>query len=290
MAVDGRRRCLVTALFTLAASSPGVSWAGGWYWVWPPPGAAPMHVTRDWTVIQPFETLGACEEARGREYGKALEDARRVGAGLDQAQRAMLKFILESDVFTPAERQSTLREAQKDPRLNDALIALVVGTTIHNSICLASDDPRVRNSPILSLPPLPPAGQTPGAGGGATIRYTPGRPIFVTVLLNGRASARLILDTGADRSVIKPRSLIAAGVDLARPSARGELRGIAGAAEALYFTLDSIEVGEARVQHLGIAAYDIGANDSDGLLGRDFLDRFNVSIDPASGIARLRPK
>ena len=87
---------------------------------------------------------------------------------------------------------------------------------------------------------LPPTTEKPGATGGATIRYTPGTPIFVTVRLNGRASARLILDTGADRSVIKPRCLIAAGVDLTRPVARGELRGVAGTAQTLYFTIDSI--------------------------------------------------
>jgi predicted aspartyl protease len=137
---------------------------------------------------------------------------------------------------------------------------------------------------------LPPATDRRVAGGEAAIRYAPGRPILVTVRLNGRVSARLILDTGADRSIINRRSLIAAGVDLARPVARGELRGVGGTAEALLFTIESIEVGQARVQRLLVAAHDIGEAESDGLLGRDFLDRFNISLDPSSGIARLRPK
>jgi hypothetical protein len=128
----------------------------------------------------------------------------------------------------------------------------------------------------------------PTAGG--VIRYTPGRPIVVTVRLNGRSAVQLVLDTGADRSMIRSRSLIAAGVDLARPVARGKVRGVAGETEVSYFIVDSMEVGDARVRSLRVAAYDIGESASDGLLGRDFLDGFNVSIDPAAGIIRLTPR
>jgi len=125
---------------------------------------------------------------------------------------------------------------------------------------------------------------------GGVIHYTPGRPIVVTVRLNGRSSARLVLDTGADRSMIRSRSLIAAGVDLARPVARGKIRGVAGETEVSYFNVDSMEIGGARVRSLRVAAYDMGESASDGLLGRDFLDGFNVSIDPAAGIIRLTPR
>lgn len=174
-------------------------------------------------MVQAFETLAGCEEARGREYGKTLDALRRVGAGLEDAQRVWLWLLLDSD---PSERQSVLREMPKDPRLNEALDVVVAATIIRNSVCVASNDPRVRNSPMLSMPPLPPATEKPIAKGRGTIRYTPGRPILVTVRLNARASARLILDTGADSSVIKPLSLLAAGVDLTRPVARGEIRGV----------------------------------------------------------------
>jgi hypothetical protein len=169
------------------------------------------------------------------------------------------------------------------------------------SVCVTSDDPRLAVAPSPTPPSVKQSqnpflndllekekSSHPKAGG--VIHYTPGRPIVVTVRLNGRSSARLVLDTGADRSVIRSRSLIAAGVDLARPVARGKIRGVAGETEVSYFIVDSMEVGDARVQSLRVAAYDIGESASDGLLGRDFLDGFNVSIDSAAGIIRLKPR
>ena len=55
-------------------------------------------------------------------------------------------------------------------------------------------------------------------------------------------------------------------------------------------TLKPSEIGGARMRSLRVAAYDMGESASDGLLGRDFLDGFNVSIDPAAGIIRLTPR
>ena len=54
--------------------------------------------------------------------------------------------------------------------------------------------------------------------------------------------------------------------------------------------VESLEVGEARVGQLVVSAYDMEMPDADGLLGQDFLARFNVSIDPAQGIVKLVPK
>jgi hypothetical protein len=125
--------------------------------------------------------------------------------------------------------------------------------------------------------------------GGAIIRFPPGERILVDVRLNGRSSARLLLDTGADRTLINPRSLIAAGVSMTEPVARGESRGVTGSDTMLYFVLDALEVGEARAEKLVVAAYEMGWSGTDGLLGRDFLNRFNVSIDAGRGIVSLTP-
>jgi hypothetical protein len=130
----------------------------------------------------------------------------------------------------------------------------------------------------------------PVARGTAQVRYTPGERILVDVRLNGRSPARLLLDTGADRTLITPRALLAAGAEMTRPVARGEMRGVTGSDQVVYVVLDAIEIGEARVERLPVAAYEMGARDSDGLLGRDFLDRFNVSIDAARGVVTLQPR
>jgi hypothetical protein len=149
----------------------------------------------------------------------------------------------------------------------------------------------------LSLRNSPPA--TPGAapGGperigaaGAQVRFTPGQRILVDVRLNERTGARLLLDTGADRTLINPQALSAAGVQLSRVAARGRMHGVTGSDEVVYVVLDSLEVGQARVERLPVAAYEMGSRESDGLLGRDFLDQFNVSIDSSRGVVTLTPK
>lgn len=151
----------------------------------------------------------------------------------------------------------------------------------------------LRNAPAPPpSAPGPPArsGDRPVAAGGTTISYRPGERILVDVRLNGRTSARLLLDTGADRTLINPRSLIAAGVELSRAVARGEMRGVTGSDEVLYVIVDSLEIGEARVEKIPVAAYEMGSRETDGLLGRDFLDRFNVSIDASRGVVTLTPR
>jgi predicted aspartyl protease len=141
-------------------------------------------------------------------------------------------------------------------------------------------DPRLVAERILK----PPGAEDPRAAaltwpdGVGSIRYTPGHPIVAVVRLNGRSSARLILDTGADGSMVKPELLAADGVDLSRPAARGEISGVAGAVQVAYFTVDFEVAGHrARVPHVAAFYTDDSA---DGLLGRDFLDRFRWTQPP----------
>lgn len=135
-----------------------------------------------------------------------------------------------------------------------------------------------------------PSKEAPPASGGTTIRYTPGQKIMVNVRINGNASAQLMLDTGADRTLISPRALVAAGVPISRPVARGQMYGVTGSDETSLVVIQSLEVGEARVGRMPVMAYEMPRAEGDGLLGRDFLDRFNVSIDSSRGVVTLTPK
>ena len=125
---------------------------------------------------------------------------------------------------------------------------------------------------------------------GTTIRYTPGERIMVDVRINGAASARLMLDTGADRTLISPRALAAAGASLTRSVGTGRLVGVTGDDHLPYVMIDSLEVGEARVGRMPVGAYGMAQMEGDGLLGRDFLDAFNVTLDAARGLVTLSPK
>ena len=122
-----------------------------------------------------------------------------------------------------------------------------------------------------------------------TIAYTPGRPIIATVRLNGRTTARLVLDTGADATMVSPAMLAAAGVDLSQPAVLGKVVGVAGEAKVSYFSVD-IEVAGHRARLSEVMAHTQADDNADGLLGRDFLDRFKVTMDPAAGTVTLVPK
>jgi hypothetical protein len=129
----------------------------------------------------------------------------------------------------------------------------------------------------------------PAVRGGARIPFSPGSPILVTVRINGLRTVRLVLDTGAESTLIHTRTLAAIGVDPTggRPIT---VMGVTGAADGRYVGLESLEVGEARVAPLGVIAYDLLLREGDGLLGRDFLDRFKVSIDIEARVVILSPR
>jgi hypothetical protein len=149
----------------------------------------------------------------------------------------------------------------------------------------------LRNS-VAPPPASAPAAGAPAKPAGTTvIKYTPGQRIMVDVKINGEFTTKLLLDTGADRTMISPRALQAAGVAIARPVASGQVVGVTGTDRIDYVVVDSLEVGEARVGRMPVASYELAGTDAgDGLLGRDFLDQFKVTMDAAAGEVHLAPK
>jgi predicted aspartyl protease len=130
-----------------------------------------------------------------------------------------------------------------------------------------------------------------GVSSGTTINFTPGQRILVDVKINGSGGARLMLDTGADRTLVSPRALQAAGVRIAGPTATGQIVGATGSERIQFVAVDSLEVGNARVSRMVVGSYSLPTTDvGDGLLGRDFLDHFNVNIDSGKGVVTLSPK
>ncbi|HYE93250.1 MAG TPA: aspartyl protease family protein [Terriglobales bacterium] len=148
----------------------------------------------------------------------------------------------------------------------------------------------LRNAPPSAAPA--PGAATEAAGQETVIRFVPGRHIIVDARINGSASTKLILDTGASGTLISPRALAAAGVSLTRGTRVGKTRGIAKDAEVevTQVAIDSLEVGSARVGRMLVASYDMDMQDVEGLLGQDFLGHFNVNIDPSAGVVKLTRK
>ena len=151
---------------------------------------------------------------------------------------------------------------------------------------------RSRATPMgLKNEPAPgPATGAKPASGGTSIKFTPGQRIMVDVRINGSGDAQLMLDTGADRTLISPRALQAAGVRIAAPAASGQIVGATGSERISFVVVESLEVGEARVGRMPVGAHNLPSEVGDGLLGRDFLDQFNVNIDSGKGVVTLSPK
>ena len=149
---------------------------------------------------------------------------------------------------------------------------------------------------LRNAPPAPaattstPATDAAKPAGTAVIKYTPGQRIMVDVKINGGFTTKLLLDTGADRTMISPRTLQAAGVSLTKPVATGQITGATGTDKVDYVVVDSLEVGDARVGKLPVGSYELAGEGGEGLLGRDFLDQFKVTMDAAAGEVHLAPK
>src|SRR4030095_7292066 len=159
--------------------------------------------------------------------------------------------------------------------------------------------PQYRPGDLPATAPRAPGGGEPGGAApplmppaGRTVRFTPGEPIVVNARLNGVAIA-LLLDTGADRTLLSPAAVERAGYGrmVLGGSTSVRVLGVTGSAMASVVTVPLLDVAGARLGPLSLIVHDAGLGGLDGLLGRDVLDAFTVTIDtPAAGRATLVPR
>jgi predicted aspartyl protease len=165
--------------------------------------------------------------------------------------------------------------------------------TVHYTEGLDSVPERYRaQARPLHFPKPPPAPEKADTGASPEITkipFTPGSPILVGAKINGERPITLILDTGADRTVVAPGALSRLGIST-RNAARAEMKGATGTIQVDVVQVTSVEVGGAKAGPLLIVAHDAGLKQADGLLGRDFLDQFRVTIDSKEGVVTLSPK
>jgi hypothetical protein len=139
--------------------------------------------------------------------------------------------------------------------------------------------PRVREAPAGPAQPDSEAG---------IIRFRSGAPVVAGVLING-VGLRLMIDTGADRTVLTPAAAARTGLGVDRDR-QVRVLGVAGSAMANELVVAQMEVAGARVGPLRVIVLDTPTEQLDGLLGRDVLDSFTLTVDSAAGRATLVPR
>jgi hypothetical protein len=160
--------------------------------------------------------------------------------------------------------------------------------TIHYTTDAVTIPPGFRgNVRTIDTPTPGPIMVPPPASSGVVVPYT-GGPVIVDASLNGVA-LRLLLDTGADRTMISPEAMSRAGFDATRGTPV-QIRGVTGDAQAVLVSVPRLDLAGTQVGPVAVIVHTLSAGGADGLLGRDVLNAFTVTVDSASSRAILVPR
>jgi hypothetical protein len=148
---------------------------------------------------------------------------------------------------------------------------------------------RAQQLSLPTSPPPPPELQLSTSQKVLTrVPFTPRSPVLVSARINGTGPITLILDTGSDHTLVTPSALGRLGISTEHVN-RALLKGVTGMSYGDAVWVQSVEVGEAKVGPLLIIVLDTDLKKAEGLLGRDFLANFDVTIDSKEGIVTLAP-
>jgi len=107
----------------------------------------------------------------------------------------------------------------------------------------------------------------------------------VRATVNSRERATFLLDTGATLCVLSPA--IAQRLDL-KAVQEVEVRTANGTVRAPLVRLRQLEVGDTLARDLDAVVHAAVAAPLDGVLGLNFLNRFQYAVDPKRRVLRLR--
>ncbi|MGH7887223.1 MAG: retropepsin-like aspartic protease family protein [Candidatus Binatia bacterium] len=137
---------------------------------------------------------------------------------------------------------------------------------------------------------LEPAGKVSTTGAVRIPIKMIGNAIVVPVtFINGNSSitGNLLVDTGASQTVLSKR--MASGLRLFSQDSQTRV-GIGGAVKVDVSVVESIKVGAADAKNMRVSIHDFSPDPRyEGLLGFDFLGRFQMSVDAAKQVMVLAP-
>jgi len=114
---------------------------------------------------------------------------------------------------------------------------------------------------------------------------------LVSVQVNGSPyHALFLLDTGANLTVLSPLYAGRLGIVVPDNARKKSIRAVGGAALSIpLMKVARLAVGDAAVENMDVGVYDAfpQSRTIDGILGADFLNRFNVTLDRTNNRLRL---
>ncbi|MDH5437071.1 MAG: retroviral-like aspartic protease family protein, partial [Gammaproteobacteria bacterium] len=101
-------------------------------------------------------------------------------------------------------------------------------------------------------------------------------------------SIRLLIDTGASMTILTPDVLDQRGIRYQDTGRTGTFNTANGRVQAPVYKLDSLSVGEWQVNNIEVGVLSLGSSSNvDGLLGMNFLNKFQFFIDQNESLLRL---
>jgi predicted aspartyl protease len=125
---------------------------------------------------------------------------------------------------------------------------------------------------------------------GDRVPFRSARPLVaVLATLDERQDVTLVVDSGAERTVISRDVAELLGLDLDRPLRRQPLAGVGQSPPAPVVRLERVRVGSSIVIGPEASVYDLSpVIRADGVLGLGFLRRFRMTFAFAAGVLVLR--
>jgi gag-polyprotein putative aspartyl protease len=146
--------------------------------------------------------------------------------------------------------------------------------------------------PATPLPSIAEPARKAAATGRHEIAYDPyegsAQRVIINVTLNGRAQARLAVDTGAPKTIIF--GALAKRLGLLNEMSAGVWTlagGIGGSTPAIRTIIETIRVGDIEQQFFPTTIVPEVSTAFEGLIGMDFLSLFVMHIDPARRVLIL---
>ena len=123
------------------------------------------------------------------------------------------------------------------------------------------------------------------------VQFVAGRTmVAVSATVNHATTFILLVDTGAQRTIISTAAAQLLGVDLARPLRREGLAGVGRTLPVPVVRLDHLQVGGAGAGPIEASVFDLPPLFAcDGLIGLNFLRRFRVTLEFDTRTLVFRP-